>query len=151
MTFGEVQPLSPEGRIITVLIIVGGLIFVQFTFQKTVRLFESGYFQRVNELRFKRILRKMENHVILCGYGRVGQEISNQIKTQNIPIIVVESDEERKKIAEIMFERFKVPSLYFANRAVFNSWSVIGVTYAAVYSAIFADASLWQKIRVINF
>jgi len=39
----------------------------------------------------------MENHVILCGYGRVGQEISNQIKTQNIPIIVVESDEDRKK------------------------------------------------------
>ena len=66
--FGEVQTLSPEGRIITVLIIVGGLIFIQFTFQKAVRLFESGYFQRVNELRFKRILRKMENHVILCGY-----------------------------------------------------------------------------------
>ena len=28
------------------------------------------------------------------------REISNQIKTQNIPIIVVESDEDRKKIAE---------------------------------------------------
>ena len=68
--------------------------------RQAVRLFESGYFQRVNELRFKRLLRKMENHVILCGYGRVGQEISNQIQTQNIPIIVVESDEDRKKIAE---------------------------------------------------
>merc|ERR1712138_14747 len=89
--FGEVQPLSPEGRIVTVLVIVGGLIFIQFTFQKAVRLFESGYFQRVNELRFKRILRKMENHVILCGYGRVGQEISNQIKTQNIPITLDET------------------------------------------------------------
>ncbi len=98
--FGEVQPLSPEGRIVTVLIIVAGLIFVQFTFQKAVKLFESGYFQRVNELRFKRILRKMKDHVILCGYGRVGQEISNQIKSQKIPIIVVESDLERKKIAE---------------------------------------------------
>ena len=42
----------------------------------------------------------MENHVILCGYGRVGQEISNQIKVQNIPIIVVESNEERADIAE---------------------------------------------------
>tara|TARA_Y100001933_G_scaffold136840_1_gene135946 strand:- start:499 stop:1554 length:1056 start_codon:yes stop_codon:yes gene_type:complete len=98
--FGEVQPLSAEGRIVTVLIIVAGLIFVQFTFQKAVRLFESGYFLRVNELRFKRKLRNMENHVILCGYGRVGQEISNQIKSQNIPIVVVESDKDRKKIAE---------------------------------------------------
>ena len=98
--FGEVQPLSPEGRIVTVLIIVAGLIFVQFTFQKAVRLFELGYFQRVNELRFKRILRKMKDHVILCGYGRVGQEISKQIKTQNIPIVVVENDTDRKKIAE---------------------------------------------------
>ena len=98
--FGEVQPLSPEGRIVTLLIIVAGLIFVQFTFQKAVRLFELGYFQRVNELRFKRILRKMKDHVILCGYGRVGQEISKQIKTQNIPIVVVENDNDRKKIAE---------------------------------------------------
>ena len=98
--FGEVQPLSPEGRIVTLLIIVAGLIFVQFTFQKAVRLFELGYFQRVNELRFKRILRKMKDHVILCGYGRVGQEISKQIKTQNIPIVVVENDTDRKKIAE---------------------------------------------------
>ena len=98
--FGEVQPLSPEGRIVTLLIIVAGLVFVQFTFQKAVRLFELGYFQRVNELRFKRILRKMKDHVILCGYGRVGQEISKQIKTQNIPIVVVENDTDRKKIAE---------------------------------------------------
>ena len=98
--FGEVQPLSPEGRIVTLLIIVAGLIFVQFTFQKAVRLFELGYFQRVNELRFKRILRKMKDHVILCGYWRVGQEISKQIKTQNIPIVVVENDTDRKKIAE---------------------------------------------------
>ncbi len=98
--FGEVQPLSPEGRVITLLIIVAGLVFVQFTFQKAVRLFELGYFQRVNELRFKRILRKMKDHVILCGYGRVGQEISKQIKTQNIPIVVVENDTNRKKIAE---------------------------------------------------
>ncbi len=98
--FGEVQPLSPEGRIVTLLIIVAGLIFVQFTFQKAVRLFELGYFQRVNELRFKRILRKMKDHVILCGYGRVGQEISKQIKTQKIPIVVVENDTNRKKIAE---------------------------------------------------
>ena len=82
------------------MIIVAGLIFVQFTFQKAVRLFELGYFQRVNELRFKRILRKMKDHVILCGYGRVGQEISKQIKTQNIPIVVVENDTDRKKIAE---------------------------------------------------
>ena len=98
--FGEVNPLSPEGRIITLLIIIAGLIFVQFTFQKAVRLFESGYFLRLNELRFKRILRQMENHVILCGYGRVGQEISNQVQSQKIPIVIVENNLERKKIAE---------------------------------------------------
>ena len=43
--FGEVQTLSPEGRIITVLIIVGGLIFIQFTFQKAVRYLNLAIFK----------------------------------------------------------------------------------------------------------
>ena len=73
--FGEVQPLSPEGRIVTVLVIVGGLIFIQFTFQKAVRLFESGYFQRVNELRFKRFLENGKS----CNFVRIWEGRSGNI------------------------------------------------------------------------
>ncbi len=98
--FGEVEPLSSAGRLVTVLIIGGGLVVVQLTLQRVLRLSESGYFRKMNELRFNRLIREMENHVILCGYGRIGKEIADQIQSEGVPILIVEIDPERKNKAE---------------------------------------------------
>ncbi len=98
--FGEVEPLSGPGRIVTVLIITGGLVLVQLTIQRVLRLSETGYFRDLHELRFRRIIRRMNNHVILCGYGRIGQEIAEQLLIEGVPILVVELDPSRKMAAE---------------------------------------------------
>ena len=98
--FGEVEPLSASGRVVTVLIIGGGLIVVQLTLQRLLRLVESGYFKRMSELRFRRILRSMENHVVLCGYGRIGKEIAEQLQLEGVQILIVELDPSRKDAAE---------------------------------------------------
>ncbi len=98
--FGEVEPLSEAGRVITLLIIGGGLVVVQLTLQRLLRLSESGYFRRMRELRFRRLIRSMQDHVILCGYGRIGQEISEQLQSEQVPVLVVELDHSRKMTAE---------------------------------------------------
>ncbi len=98
--FGEVEPLSASGRVVTFLIIAGGLVVVQLTIQRVIRLFEVGYFRRMKELRFRRILRSMENHVILCGFGRIGQEIAAQLRKEGIKVLIVEINEKRKALAE---------------------------------------------------
>ena len=77
--YGEVEPLSQPGRLVTVLIIAGGLLVVQLSIQRVLGLSESGYFRQVRELRFRRMLRRMQDHVILCGYGRIGREIGEQL------------------------------------------------------------------------
>lgn len=98
--YGEVQPLSPAGRLVTVLIIAGGVVVVQLTVQKVLGLTESGYFRELRELRFRRILRRMHNHVILCGYGRIGREIAKQLAREKIPLLVIEIDLAQKLLAE---------------------------------------------------
>ncbi len=98
--FGEVEPLSAAGRVVTVLIISGGLIVVQLTLQRVLRLSESGYFRKMRELRFRRLLRNMKDHVIICGYGRIGEEIAEQLQFEQVPILVVELDLKRKSAAE---------------------------------------------------
>ena len=98
--FGEVEPLSTAGRIVTVLIIGGGLVIVQLTLQRLLSLAESGYFRRMSELRFRRILRHMKDHVVLCGYGRIGQEIAEQLQFEGVQILIVELDSSRKASAE---------------------------------------------------
>ncbi len=98
--FGEVEPLSAAGRIVTVLIVAGGLLLVQLTLQRLLRLFESGYFRRMSELRFRRMVRSMQDHVILCGFGRIGKEIAEQLQAEEVEILVVELDPLRKDAAE---------------------------------------------------
>ncbi len=98
--FGEVAPLSEAGRLVTVLVIGGGLIVVQLTIKRVLDLTASGYFRQMRELRFRRIMRRMHDHVIICGYGRIGQEIAEQLLHENVPTLVLEIDPVSKSIAE---------------------------------------------------
>ena len=98
--FGEVEVLSSSGRIITFLIIGGGLFVVQLTLQRFIQLSERGYFIRLEELRLRRLIRKMKNHVIICGFGRTGKEIADQLKSENVSTLIIEIDQKRKSEAE---------------------------------------------------
>ncbi len=98
--FGEVEVLSSAGRIITFLIIGGGLFVVQLTLQRFIQLSELGYFIKLEELRLRRLIRRMKDHVIVCGYGRTGREIADQLKSEKISTIIIENDSTRKTEAE---------------------------------------------------
>ncbi|MEB3257175.1 MAG: potassium channel protein [Cyanobacteriota bacterium] len=98
--YGEVHPLSQGGRIVTVFSIIGGLVVVQLGLQSLLGLAETGYFQRLQERRLLNWLRLMNDHVILCGYGRIGREIAAQLSREGTPLLVVEMDQERRDAAE---------------------------------------------------
>ena len=42
----------------------------------------------------------MKNHVIICGYGRTGKEIADQLKSEKISTLIIENDSTRKTEAE---------------------------------------------------
>ena len=98
--FGEVEVLTSAGRLITFLIIGGGLFLVQLTLQRFIQLSELGYFIKIEELRLRRLIRNMKNHVIICGYGRTGKEIANQLKIAKISTVIIEIDKTRRSEAE---------------------------------------------------
>lgn len=98
--YGEVEPLSHAGRLVTVLTIAGGIVVVQLTIQRLLGLSEAGYFRQLRELRFRRKLRRMHDHVILCGYGRIGSEISEQLLKETDAVLVVETDPNRIEAAK---------------------------------------------------
>ena len=98
--YGEVQPLSHAGRVVTVFSVVGGLFVVQLTIQSLLGLSETGYFRRLRQRRFLEWVRSMQDHVILCGYGRIGREIAGQLSRERVPLLIVEMDPERRDAAE---------------------------------------------------
>lgn len=92
--FSEVHPLSNGGRAFTMVLALGGVFVVFYATAEVLRAFATGELQR---LWGKRIMEKrlnaLENHVIVCGYGRVGQLVAQEFAQAEVPFVVVDQDE----------------------------------------------------------
>jgi voltage-gated potassium channel len=44
----------------------------------------------VETRRMRRLIARMKNHFVLCGYGRVGSEIAHDFKSEGIPFVVID-------------------------------------------------------------
>jgi len=98
--YGEVNPMSAAGRIVTVFSIIGGLAVLQLAAQSLLGLSESGYVQRVRRRRLIQWIQTMQDHVIVCGYGRIGREIAEQLQREQVPLVVLELDPDLREAAE---------------------------------------------------
>ncbi len=94
--FREVHPLSRTGEAFTLLLIIGGVgtAFYSATLLAT-HVVEGGLHRRFIERRQKRMLENLRDHFILCGYGRIGSLIADELNQQDVPFVVVEKDPER--------------------------------------------------------
>jgi len=92
--------LTAAGRVVTAFLIAGGLVVVQLTIRSLLGLAESGYFRRLRDRRLRRWINRMNNHVILCGYGRIGREIAEQLNREGVRLLVIETDQACKEAAE---------------------------------------------------
>ncbi len=94
--FREVHPLSRAGQVFTVLLIVSGVGTALYTATSLVTLVtEGGLQRRMMQRRFTRMLESVRNHFILCGYGRIGSIIAEELDRQSVPFVVVERDPDR--------------------------------------------------------
>lgn len=92
--FREVKPLSEPGKIFTIFYLIFGLGFVSYTILTIgQRVFEITLFGFLTRRR-KRGLRKMENHFIICGFGRLGQFVARELEKEKKKFIVIEKEPE---------------------------------------------------------
>lgn len=91
--FGEVKQLSPAGRIFTILLIFLGVGIIVYGFS-----FIAEYIVSLNmrdefrKRRFFRMVKKLENHIVLCGYGRVGRSAALALRESGREVVVIDSD-----------------------------------------------------------
>ena len=91
--FGEVHPLNDLGRLWTSFVIVFGVSgFLYMLSEIGAELVE---FRAYKENQKKRKIRKMKNHYIICGYGRMGAVIARELHEKNYPFVVVEIDQDK--------------------------------------------------------
>jgi len=94
--YKEVHPLSRAGEVLTVCVILAGVgtAFYTFTLLATV-VVEGGLHASLERRRRLRMIDDLRDHFIVCGYGRIGAIIVEELRRQHVPYVVIERDHER--------------------------------------------------------
>ncbi len=95
--YGEVKPLdSPALKIFTIFMILGGTTSVIYLVGGFVQMVMEGEVNRALDAR--RMIHKLETleqHVIICGFGRIGQILAREMVRAEQPFVVIDNNTER--------------------------------------------------------
>jgi voltage-gated potassium channel len=95
------RPLDTGGQLLTVALIVLGLGVVLYTVALVTQQVIEGEFRAVfGRRRMQRVIEKMDRHVIVCGFGRMGRMVCRELAAKPMEFVVVESDEAAARRAE---------------------------------------------------
>ncbi|MCF8061644.1 MAG: NAD-binding protein [Deltaproteobacteria bacterium] len=99
--YGEVREVSVAGRIFTIFIIFSGMGIIAYILGMTAQVMVDFQMRSlIGRTKLGLRMRAMENHFIVCGFGRIGRVISRELKANNIPIVVIENDPEAKALLQ---------------------------------------------------
>lgn len=104
--YGEVHRLSPEGRMFTMVLVVAGVGLVTYAVGTITRMVVEGEVQAlVGRRRTMSKIRKLSDHYVVCGFGRIGSLVAREFERRPMPFVVIEKNE--AKAAKIP-ERYAV-------------------------------------------
>ncbi len=90
--FREVHDLSPNGIVFTIFVIAGGIGTVTYALLTGTRMVIEGELNSIlTRRRSMKAIGKIKDHFIVCGFGRMGCFVCNQLQERNIPFVVVEN------------------------------------------------------------
>lgn len=94
--YGYPHPLSRAGEAWTSVVLVAGVGTLFYTVTVLMgQVVEGGLHRGLEQRRFKRMLDELNNHFIICGYGRIGSTIAEEFRRQGVPYVVIDRDPER--------------------------------------------------------
>ncbi|RLI77080.1 potassium channel protein [Archaeoglobales archaeon] len=91
--YGEIYKMSTAGRIISMLLMFFGIGIFFYAINVLMPLIV----ERRMEMKDVKKLSKMENHIIICGFGVMGKEIANEFPKDRV--VVIDSSSEKVNVA----------------------------------------------------
>lgn len=106
--YNEVHPLSENGRIFASFYIILNLGIIAYVVSVvSAYLFEGELNKLYRKYLSNKEVNRMNNHVIVCGFGRNGSKACEELALQGVDFVVIDHDEERiDKIGQ--FHKYKV-------------------------------------------
>jgi voltage-gated potassium channel len=92
--YGEINKIGSYGRIFTILLIFSGAGFFLYVGSTIMRFIVEGRVRAIlGRRRLDKKILRLKNHYIICGYGRIGKVLSDNLKTKPVDLVVIEKDE----------------------------------------------------------
>jgi voltage-gated potassium channel len=93
--FNEVRPLSNEGRLFTVFLLLTSWATFAWVITRITQFVVTGEInQYFKTRRNMKAITELNHHVILCGFGRNGQQAARTLKNHNMDFVVIEKEKE---------------------------------------------------------
>jgi voltage-gated potassium channel len=97
--FREVHPLSDAGQVFTIVLILTGVGTALYNLTLVIQaVIEGELTELLGRRKMERQIGRMGNHVIVCGWGRVGRALSDYIARAGEQVVVVDRDPERARM-----------------------------------------------------
>ncbi|PDZ48221.1 potassium channel protein [Bacillus sp. AFS094611] len=92
--YGDAVPVTQAGKVFALLIIPVGVGIVTYAIGVVAAMIiEGNLFHAVWRKKMDKQIAQLQNHIIVCGCGRVGLQVVHELKEKNIPFVVVDKDE----------------------------------------------------------
>jgi voltage-gated potassium channel len=94
--YGEVNPVSPTGRIFTLILILMGVGFFLYVIGNVVQFLVEGRIRLVlGRHKLDKQISQLNNHYIVCGYGRMGRAFCRYLIQKRLDFVVIEKNADR--------------------------------------------------------
>ncbi|MEM6377152.1 MAG: potassium channel family protein, partial [Bacteroidota bacterium] len=94
--YTEVQPLSDAGKLFSAFyIIVNVGSFAYFLAVFSYFVIQGKFYKNWHYSMIKKSINRLEGHIIVCGYGKYGQEITSHFEKHNLRFVVIDMNEEK--------------------------------------------------------
>ena len=92
--YGDAVPLTKAGKIFALLIIPIGVGIVTYAIGVVAAMIiEGNLFQAMRRKKMEKQIAEMKDHIIVCGCGRVGLQVVQELREKNMPFIVIDREE----------------------------------------------------------
>jgi voltage-gated potassium channel len=93
--YEEIHPRSTAGRVFTIFLILGGVFTFIYAVTALIRVIVSGEIRETfGRQLMERSLAQLRGHMIVCGYGRMGRLVCQELSKQRVPFVVLDANPE---------------------------------------------------------
>lgn len=94
--YQEVRPLSGAGRIFTSILIITSFGTFAYAISAITSYVIGGFYRNYfKAYKVGKEIERLSDHVIVCGYGRVGEKVASELRDHEQPFVVLEKNEDR--------------------------------------------------------